>query len=582
MEARFGQDFSAVRLHTDAAAARSAIAAGARAYTSQHHIVFGPQRYAPETPEGQRLLAHELAHVVQQRAPKRSSTAAAEQEAAAAASSVAAGEAAPVTSGSPGGIQREELSQDDLRRLAQSNAACPSGRCHGSPAPAARGGKQLGGDFAQLDPQVVRDFLGGGGAAQQPAPAATPPANAEAKTPAKPPPAHATPPGVLRPKPEQQRRNVPVQEFLPTGFFGPNLVLSPKVAGVTNLEQTQPDKSAGYNFDTYLRDARNGRLIPAQHLGGTVYRVFMGTPECPGCHFGQGLVIDLQGEHFLKVFLDVFSTATALNDVAAFAGGRLRPPLRPGEAPAPAPKAPSKSPLAPANDNALLPKAMPRPGRLANDNAPLLRGRPANDVFPELDPRFRSQTPANDVLPPSEPAVQPLPRTGTDNLPVPPPQPTGPARLEGVPGAVKDPHLPGQGRSGQPPTVASKSGNRSSTGEPRGAHQTKGSHKDLEDHQNANTRRSREQDKSDARERAAQAKGNQGRQTRLVSDIGDRIRNFPDRVRRRLSDPQTPDQVKVSIIRENLGEGFNLDEALRENGLNAERLLEALKSLGAL
>jgi hypothetical protein len=66
MEPRFGTDFSGVRLHTDAQAADSTEAIQAQAYTSGSHIVFGPGRYAPETPEGKRLLAHELTHVVQQ------------------------------------------------------------------------------------------------------------------------------------------------------------------------------------------------------------------------------------------------------------------------------------------------------------------------------------------------------------------------------------------------------------------------------------------------------------------------------------------------------------------------------------
>jgi hypothetical protein len=65
MEPRFGVDFSAVRLHHDAAAASSALALGAHAYTLGADIVFGAGRYAPETPDGMHLLAHELTHVVQ-------------------------------------------------------------------------------------------------------------------------------------------------------------------------------------------------------------------------------------------------------------------------------------------------------------------------------------------------------------------------------------------------------------------------------------------------------------------------------------------------------------------------------------
>jgi hypothetical protein len=65
-EPRLGYDFSGVRVHTDAKAAESAWAVNARAYTVGRNIVFGAGQYAPGVSEGQRLLAHELTHVVQQ------------------------------------------------------------------------------------------------------------------------------------------------------------------------------------------------------------------------------------------------------------------------------------------------------------------------------------------------------------------------------------------------------------------------------------------------------------------------------------------------------------------------------------
>jgi len=68
MEPRFGHDFSAVRTHTDTKAAGSARAVNALAYTVGRDVVFGAGQYAPQTSAGQRLLAHELTHVVQQRA----------------------------------------------------------------------------------------------------------------------------------------------------------------------------------------------------------------------------------------------------------------------------------------------------------------------------------------------------------------------------------------------------------------------------------------------------------------------------------------------------------------------------------
>ena len=65
-EPRFGHDFSRVRIHTGREAANSAGAVAANAYTVGSDIVFGEGRYAPGTDQGRRLLAHELAHVVQQ------------------------------------------------------------------------------------------------------------------------------------------------------------------------------------------------------------------------------------------------------------------------------------------------------------------------------------------------------------------------------------------------------------------------------------------------------------------------------------------------------------------------------------
>ncbi|HSS22520.1 MAG TPA: DUF4157 domain-containing protein [Pyrinomonadaceae bacterium] len=66
MEPRFGHDFSKVRVHTDARAAESARAVNARAYSVGREVVFGSGQYLPHTPEGSKLLAHEMTHVVQQ------------------------------------------------------------------------------------------------------------------------------------------------------------------------------------------------------------------------------------------------------------------------------------------------------------------------------------------------------------------------------------------------------------------------------------------------------------------------------------------------------------------------------------
>ncbi|HET9474978.1 MAG TPA: DUF4157 domain-containing protein, partial [Steroidobacteraceae bacterium] len=65
-DSRFGFDFSRVRVHADAAAAETAAALDAAAFTIGSHIVFGRDRYRPGSGSGKALLAHELTHVVQQ------------------------------------------------------------------------------------------------------------------------------------------------------------------------------------------------------------------------------------------------------------------------------------------------------------------------------------------------------------------------------------------------------------------------------------------------------------------------------------------------------------------------------------
>ena len=67
METALGSDFGNVRVHTDSRAARAADTVNAAAFTVGSDVVFGANRYAPTTPVGQRLLAHELVHVQQQK-----------------------------------------------------------------------------------------------------------------------------------------------------------------------------------------------------------------------------------------------------------------------------------------------------------------------------------------------------------------------------------------------------------------------------------------------------------------------------------------------------------------------------------
>lgn len=100
-EPRFAHDFSNVRIHADADASRSI---EARAYTLGGDIVFGAGEYAPATPGGRHLLAHELTHVVQQGA-----------SGAAAGSRAAIGRTPSIFGGSPAIVQRAPLKPSEER-----------------------------------------------------------------------------------------------------------------------------------------------------------------------------------------------------------------------------------------------------------------------------------------------------------------------------------------------------------------------------------------------------------------------------------------------------------------------------------
>jgi len=114
MESRFGHDFRNVRVHNDRQANASARAMNALAYTVGHNVVFAKSQYAPSGRVGQTLLAHELAHVVQQSGdqPRLDSLqvdTSGEQEAETAAMNIAAGgRAVSVRSSSPTRLQRQE------------------------------------------------------------------------------------------------------------------------------------------------------------------------------------------------------------------------------------------------------------------------------------------------------------------------------------------------------------------------------------------------------------------------------------------------------------------------------------------
>lgn len=74
MELRFRADFSKVRIHADDNAARLSKQLNAHAFTVGHDIFFGRDRFKPDNPEGRELIAHELAHTIQQGAAVQRST----------------------------------------------------------------------------------------------------------------------------------------------------------------------------------------------------------------------------------------------------------------------------------------------------------------------------------------------------------------------------------------------------------------------------------------------------------------------------------------------------------------------------
>src|SRR5262249_44418606 len=66
MESAFGHDFSSVRVHTDPVGSNVSRRLNARALTVGDHVAFDSGEYQPGTMVGDALIAHELAHVVQQ------------------------------------------------------------------------------------------------------------------------------------------------------------------------------------------------------------------------------------------------------------------------------------------------------------------------------------------------------------------------------------------------------------------------------------------------------------------------------------------------------------------------------------
>ena len=151
MEPRFGRDFRDVRVHRDALAAKSADAIDARAYTIGKDVVFGSNEYGGGA-SAQKLLSHELAHVVQQGGGGAAVPSEAHERGAnAAAQAVASGRGTKVNSASKVGIAKQPRGlggfggperTDDLPVVTHEDIAAKVGRIMNAPGAQAGAGRQ--------------------------------------------------------------------------------------------------------------------------------------------------------------------------------------------------------------------------------------------------------------------------------------------------------------------------------------------------------------------------------------------------------------------------------------------------------
>ena len=135
MESYLGHDFGQVRIHVDGQAADSARSVNALAYTVGSDVVFRESQYSPHTTAGQRLLLHELTHVVQQRSQSPTSTSATtlednpalEQEADRVANAALSGQPATAFSSVPTNVtqrmQRQQAAKTDAPTTQSTNPA---------------------------------------------------------------------------------------------------------------------------------------------------------------------------------------------------------------------------------------------------------------------------------------------------------------------------------------------------------------------------------------------------------------------------------------------------------------------------
>ncbi len=158
-EQSLGADLSGVRVHTGGASADAAKDLGAKAFATGQDIHFGAGQYQPDDPFGMHLLAHEVAHTVQQGAGGGGGAQtklevsepgdALEGEADRAADAMVRGEATQVSAGAPAASRKVHLFFDDLAGAVSSavsgvasavSSLMGGGENATGPAPAASGG----------------------------------------------------------------------------------------------------------------------------------------------------------------------------------------------------------------------------------------------------------------------------------------------------------------------------------------------------------------------------------------------------------------------------------------------------------
>jgi Domain of unknown function (DUF4157) len=145
MEPRFGHDFSQVRVHTDERAAESTRAVNALAYTVGRDVVLGVVQYAPNTRVGQKLIAHELTHTIQQQNSQLSVVDSLEHEREADTAADAVHSHRPIPTLTPmrsGLVSRQKLQPDESPKIGRSFELDPQLFPKLMDAPAVTGGEK--------------------------------------------------------------------------------------------------------------------------------------------------------------------------------------------------------------------------------------------------------------------------------------------------------------------------------------------------------------------------------------------------------------------------------------------------------